>query len=265
MGDSPVRHYRRLRRLRRSARRWSVFGGTLAGAAAVLAPYHGIGLADAFWAAAAGGSVVLAGWRWADLRALAAQPPPTPADPEIAAHRARRRIESFVAVLPGGRDALGELRRQHARTRVRGSAVAAGWRRLDRASVALQGLAPALGGAGQTAVLEAAVAERGLRELGERIAAVERGMRFGSGTTDAVGQTHGALVAQFEQGVTAYEELVGAAASYVAEDGRSTLDHPAIDHLAEATELLRGVAAGFAELRRGPARPDDRAANGVPG
>lgn len=250
MGDLVVRHQRRLRRLRRSARRWSVLGGTLAGAAAVLTPYAGLGLADAFWAAAAGGSVVLAGWRWMDLRALAAQPPPGPVAPELAAQRARRRIESFVAALPGGPDALAELRRQHARTRVRGSAVAAGWRRLDRASVALQGLAPALGGSGQAAVLEAAVAERGLRELGERVAAVERGMRFGHGTADALGQTHTALVAQFEQGVTAYEELVGAAATYVAEDGRSTLEQPAIDHLVEATQLLRGVAAGFAELRQ---------------
>lgn len=248
--DPRVRHDRRLRRTRRSARRWSVLGGTLFGAAAVLTPYAGIGLPDAFWAAAAGGSVVLAGWRWMDLRALAAQPPPALTDPGMAAARTRSRIEGIVSVLPGGRDALGELRRQHARSRVRGSAVATGWRRLDRASTALQGLAAVLGGPGEAAVHEAEVAERGLRELAERIVAVERGMRFGVAGSGTVEGTHGALVARFERGVTAYEELVGAAATYAAEDGRSTLEHPAVDRLAEATDLLRAVAAGFAELRQ---------------
>lgn len=76
MADERTRYFRRLSRLRRSARRWSVTAGGLGGAAAILTPYAGLGLPDAAWAGAAGGSVVLALWRWADLRILAARPAP---------------------------------------------------------------------------------------------------------------------------------------------------------------------------------------------
>jgi hypothetical protein len=254
MMDERVRYGRRLRRLRRAARRWSVLAGTLGGAAAVLTPYSGLGLIDAFWAAAAGGSLMFAGWRWVDYRALAAQPVPLALDPGAAADRARGRMEAFVAGLPGGREALGELRRQADRRRLRGSAVESGWHRLDRAAAVLTGLALRPGGPGETAVLEAAVAERGLRELANRAAGVERGLPYG-GSHETLSHGLSALVAQFEQGVTAYEDLVGAAAAYVAEDGRTTREHPSVSQLTEATDLLRGVALGFAELRQ-----DDRLA-----
>ena len=67
-------------------------------------------------------------------------------------------------------------------------------------------------------MLEAAVAERdcGAGPAGGR---VERGLPYG-GSQESLSQAHGALVAQIEDGVTAYEELVGAAAAYVAEDRR---------------------------------------------
>jgi hypothetical protein len=55
---------------------------------------------------------------------------------------------------------------------------------------------------------------------------------------------------QFERGVAAYEELVAAAAAYVAEEARTTPEHPSLSHLADATDLLRGIAHGFTELRR---------------
>ena len=74
MADERARYFRRLRRLRSSARRWSVLGGGLTAAAAVLTPYAGIGVADAAWAASAGASAALAWWRWSDHRALAAEP-----------------------------------------------------------------------------------------------------------------------------------------------------------------------------------------------
>jgi hypothetical protein len=178
MVDERARYGRRLRRLRRAARRWSVLAGALGGAAAVLTPYSGLGLIDAFWAAAAGGSVMLAIWRWMDYRALVAQPPPA-LDPAEAGDRARSRVEAFVAGLPGGRETLGELRRQADLIRLRGSAVAPGWRRLDRAAAVLNSLALRPGGPGETAVLEAAVAERELRELAKRAAGVERALRYG--------------------------------------------------------------------------------------
>ncbi len=64
MADERARYFRRLRRLHGAARRWSVLGGGFTAAAAVLTPYAGVGLADAAWAAAAGASLALAGWRW---------------------------------------------------------------------------------------------------------------------------------------------------------------------------------------------------------
>jgi len=245
MVDERARHTRRLRRLRRAARRWSVLAGALLGAAAVLMPYAGLGLADAFWAAAAGGSVMLAGWRWADYRALATQPVPPALDPAFAGDRARTRAEAFVAGFPGGREALAELRRQVDRVRLRGSAVVPGWRRLDQASVVLNGLAVRPGGPGETAVREATVAERELRALARRASGAERGLAYG-GSPESVR----VLVAHFERGVSAYEQLVGAAAAYVAEDERTARAQPSVSQLTEATELLRGIALGFSELRR---------------
>lgn len=254
--DPRARYYRRMRRLRRSAGRWSVVGAGLLGAAAVLTPYAGIGPVDAIWAAAGGASAMLAAWRWADLRALRAQPPPPAPDPALVADGVRRRVETVVAALPGGREVLDELRRHRRRAKVRGSAVAPGWRRLDRASTALAELAPRLVGPGAVAVQEAAVAERGLRDLAERIAGVERAMGFGQGTHSKLAETHRALVERFERGVAAYEELVGAAAAYLAEGERSTVEHPSVYQLTAATDLLRGIAAGFAELRQPASRPD---------
>lgn len=253
MVDERARYSRRLRRLRRASRRWSVLAGTLAGAVAVVAPYSGLGLADAFWAAAAGGSVVVASWRWVDYRALASQPVPPALDPAVAT-RAWGRAEAFVAGFPGGREALAELRRQVDRARLRGSAVASGWRRLDWAAAVLNGLALRPGGPGETAVLEAAVAERELRELAKRVAGVERGLLYG-GSPESLSQAVSTLVTQFEQGVTAYEDLVGAAAAYVAEDGWARREHPAVSHLAEATDLLRGITLGLAELRNDRGMP----------
>ena len=249
MINERARHARRLRHLRGAARRWSVVAGVFGGAAAVLTPYAGLGAADALWAAAAGGSVVLAGWRWVDYRALAAQPVPPELDPAVAAGWARGRVEAFVAGFPRGREVLSGLRRQADRNRLRGSAVASGWHRLDRAAAVLGNLALRPGGPGETAVQEAAVAERALRELAERAVGVERGLPY-DGAQEHIAQALAALVAQFEQGVTAYEELVGAAAAYVAEEGRSTPEHSSVSHLAEATDLLRGIARGFAELRQ---------------
>lgn len=223
--------------------------GALGGAAVVLTPYSGLGLIDAFWAAAAGGSVMVASWRWVDYRALAAQPVPPALDPAEAGGRVRGRVEAVVAGFPGGREALGELRRQADLIRLRGSAVASGWRRLDRAAAVLNSLALRPGGPGEAAVLEAVVAERGLRELAKRAAGVERGLRYG-GSHESLSQALSALVAQFEQGVTGYEELVGAAAAYVAEDGRMSREYPSVSRLTDATDLLRGIALGLAELRQ---------------
>lgn len=255
MADERARYFRRLRKLRNSARRWSVLGGGLAAATAVLTPYGGIGLADAAWAAAAGAAAALAGWRWSDQRALAAEPVPPPPDPALAGQRLAAVVERF----PAGRTALQEMRRQKNRFAVRGSAVARPWDRLDRAAQTLSGLAGRLTGPGEAAVLEASVAEHWLRDLGQRVASVERAVQFAPADQRAgLEQAHQSLAGQFDDGVSAYERLVAAAASYVAEDGRSANDQPpTLARLSEATDLLRGIADGLSELRgfTGGARP----------
>src|SRR5262245_34914724 len=140
MSDARAKHLRRLRRLRRSARGWSVRAGLLVGATAVLVPYRGLGLPDAFWAAAAGGSIVITAWRWLDLRAFAAQPVPEASDPALAGAHARDRLLNTVRRFPVGRTVIDEFDRQRAAMRLRGLSVADAWRRLDRASLTLTGL-----------------------------------------------------------------------------------------------------------------------------
>ncbi|MEV0395597.1 phage shock envelope stress response protein PspM [Polymorphospora rubra] len=249
MADQRARYFRRLRKLRRSARRWSVLGGGFGGAAAILIPYAGVGLPDAAWAAAAGGSIALAAWRWIDLRALAAQPappPPEPVDPE----QARARLVAAVERLPAGRAAMDEVRRQRSRMALRGSSAAEPAARLDRASVAMAGLAGDLTGVADSAVLDAAVAERSLRELAQRVAGVERALRVApADSRGGLEEAHRSLVDQLSGGVTAYERLVAAAAGFVAEDGRGA-EHPAVTQLSDASERLRGVASDLAELRK---------------
>ncbi|GAB1642431.1 phage shock envelope stress response protein PspM [Krasilnikovia sp. MM14-A1259] len=252
MADERARYFRRLRRLRNSARRWSVIGGGLVAATAVLTPYAGIGLPDAFWAAAAGSSVALASWRWRDHKALAALPAPPPPDPALAGQRLVAAVERF----PAGRTVVQEVRRQRSRYALRGSAVAQAWDRLDRAAGTLTGLAGRLTGPGETAVLEAAVAERWLRDLGQRVASVERAIPLSpADQRPALAGSHESLAEQFTEGVTAYERLVAAAAGYVAEDGQPVVDerHPTLTRLIEATDRMRGVAEGLSELRRRPA------------
>jgi hypothetical protein len=250
--DERTRYFRRLKKLRGAARRWSVVGGGLTAAAAVLTPYAGIGLADAAWAASAGASAALAWWRWSDHRALAATPAPPAPPPGIPGQRLVAAVERF----PAGRHVLQEVRRHKDRYALRGSAVALAWDRLDRAAITLTGLAGRLTGPGEAAMLEAAVAEQWLRDLGQRVASVERAIPLSPpDQRSGIEQAHESLAKQFTEGVTAYERLVAAAASYVAEEGHpASAQHPALSGLVEATDRLRGIADGLSELRR-PASP----------
>jgi hypothetical protein len=252
--DERTRYFRRLSRLRGSARRWSVVGGGLTAAAAVLTPYAGIGLPDAFWAASAGASVALAWWRWSDHRQLAALPAPPPPNPALPGQRLMAAVERF----PVGRTVLQEVRRQKDRYALRGSVVAQAWDRLDRAAQTLTGLSGRLTGPGEAAVLEAAVAEEWLRDLGQRVASVERAVPLSPPDhKPGLEAAHENLADQFVEGVTAYERLVAAAASYVAEDGHPVADdrYPTLGRLMEATDRMRGVAEGLSELRRYGSKP----------
>jgi len=247
--DERTRYFRQLRRLRNSARRWSVAGGGLAAATAVLTPYAGIGVWDAVWAAAAGGSVALAVWRHRDHRELAAVEPPPAPPPALPGAKLVAAVERF----PAGRQVMQEVRRHRERYALRGSAVAKAWDRLDRASSTLQTLAGRLTGPGQEALLEAATAEEWLRDLGQRVAGVERAIPLSPVDQRASLETaHDSLAAQFDEGVEAFERLVAAVAGWVAEDGQPVADdrHPSFFRLIEATDRLRGLAEGLSELRR---------------
>ncbi len=253
--DERNRYFRQLRRLRRAARRWSVLAGGFGGAAAVLTPYHGLGLPDAGWAAAAGASVMIAVWRWRDLRELAAQPAPPPPDPALVARRNRQKLESMVAKLPAGQVLVDEVRRAQDRRRMRGTAAAGAWSRLDRASQTLAGMAGRLRGPAEGALHEAVEAEAALRDLAERVASVERGLQIAPPDARSGEISRRELAKQLDDGVGAYERLVAAAAGYLAEETRSTLEHSSVTRLTEAADLLRGVADGLSELRTAYPQP----------
>ena len=222
------------------------------GAAAVLTPYAGLGLPDAAWAGAAGSAVALAAWRWIDLRALAARPAPPAPRPG----RSRRPVPG-----PAGRrrrTTPGRPRRAGRGApavplpvRVAGHHRRRAWARLDRAALTLAGIAPRLTGLAEPAVLEAAAADRSLRDLADRTASVERALRLAPAEArPRLAEAHRALADQLVSGVTAYERLVVAAAGYVAEDAHpGVVADPSAARLTEATDLLHGVAAALAELR----------------
>ena len=84
-----------------------------------------------------------------------------------------------------------------------------------------------LTGLAEPALREAADADRSLRDLADRVASVERALRLAPAEArPPLAEAHGALVAQLDAGVAAYERLVVAAAGYVAEDARPGTDAP---------------------------------------
>lgn len=247
--DERTRFLRKLRRLRASARRWTVFAGGVTAATAVIVPYQGIGAVDAVWAGISGASVVLTWWRWHDVRALAAQPVPDPIDPALA----NDRLLSMVAQVPGGLPIAEVIRRQRTRVALRGSVAAELWERLDRAARSMRELAGKLGGVAaidREALAEAATVERNLRELTNRVTGLEQALRLAPAeAAPPLQELRADHVAQLEQGVAAYEQFVVAAAGYLSEAGRLEAGSPPVTRLNTATDRLRGVTEGLTELR----------------
>jgi hypothetical protein len=246
MLDERARYFRRLRRLRGAARRWTVLTGGFLGAAAVLAPYQGLGALDALWAGLAGASAGLTWWRWSDARQLAAQPVPDPPDPALAGDR----WLSQLAQVPGGYGLAEVIRRQRTRGALRGSTAAQVWERLDRAARSLRGLTPRMRDAPEGTLTEAGRVEQGLRELTNRVATLEQSIRLAPPDAQPhLRAVRDAQVAQLEQGVAAYEQFVVAAAGWLAESERLGRPDPGLAGLTDATDRLRGVTQGLAELR----------------
>jgi hypothetical protein len=248
--DERTRYYRRLRRLRGAARRWTVLAGGLAGATAVLVPYQGLGAADPAWAGLAGAAVVMAWWRHSDARSLAAEPAPDPPDPALAGDR----WLSALAQFPGGYQLAENLRRQRFRGALRGSAAMPAWERLDQAGRAMRALTGRVRGMDQDALREAVGVERELRELTNRVAGLEQAVRAAPEEAQSpLRLLRADHIARLEHGVTAYEQFVVAAAGYLSESARlGDPPGPAVTGLTDATERLRGVTAGLAELRGQP-------------
>lgn len=255
MAETRDQRLRRVRRLRRAARRWTVLGAGLTGATAVLTPYAGVGVPDAFWAAGAGVAVVMAVFRWRDHRVLAAQPLP-PDRPQVGpAEAARAAMRAALSANPTARAAVDEVSRRAGRRRFRGSAAAPAWARLDAASSALTDLGGSLGEQVEDALREAAVAERSLRELAGRVVTVERAERFAGPESRApLGEARSMLLVRLNDGVGTYERLVAAVAACAAEHGVAE-DSMSSSRLTEAADRMSAFAQGLAELRdlRAPA------------
>lgn len=246
MRDERTRYFRRLRRLRHSARWWTVLASGLAGTAAVLVPYQGLAAADAVWAGLAGGSAAFAWWRWSDARALAAQPVPDPPDPALTGDR----WLSLLSYLPGGSPLAEALGRQRLRGALRGSGAADAAERLERSARTMQEFTGRLAGIDRDAAQEAAAVQRQLRALTSQVASLEQALR--SAPEDAqppLRELRDDYVSHLEQGVVAYEQFVVAAAGYLSESGRATGAGPDVTSLEHAAERLRGVTTGLAELR----------------
>lgn len=247
MRDERSRHLRRLRRLHASARRWTVLAGGFGGAAAVLVPYQGLGAWDAVWAGLAGASAAFAWWRWRDHRALAAEPVPDPPHPALAGERWLMAISQ----LPGGHSVAEHIRRTRTRGALRGSPAATAWERLDRSARSLRELAGRLSGPEREATAEADKVEQDLRELTSRIAGLEEALRLAPAEArPALQELHADHLVQLEQGVEAYEEFVVSTARFLTESARAGAPDDGLSGLTAATERLRGVTEGFAELRR---------------
>jgi hypothetical protein len=179
-------------------------------------------------------------------------PPPPPAPPPPDPALAGERWLSTIAQLPGGHNVADHIRRARTRGTLRGSPAASAWERLDRSSRSLREIAGRLTGPEREAVGEAHSVERQLRQLTSQIAGLEEALRH------APGEAHPPLrelrddhLSQLQQGVAAYEQYVVAAAGYLSGSERAGgRDDGALSGLTSATERLRGVTEGFAELRR---------------
>lgn len=247
MVDEHARYHRRLRKLRGSVRRWTVLAGGLAGTTVVLVPLAGLGAADAVWAGLTGAAAVMAWWRWSDRRELAGQPAPPPGDPALAGDR----WLSALQHLPGGFNVAENIRRQRVRHGLRGSAAVEAWERLDRSARTMRELRSRLGGVDTEAAQEAAAVERELRELTDRIVGLEQALRTAPAEArPSLRELRGDHVNHLRDGAAAYEQFVVAAAGYVSESARTGPRVSAMTGLNQATDRLRGVTAGLAELRK---------------
>ncbi len=211
--DPMLRHQRALSRARDVGWHRTTLAAGLAAATAVLLPYGGgPGLPDAGWAAAAAVSAVSAVRAWRRLAELRDYVPP-PAQP---------RLSSSV------RPAVD---------------------RLSHAASTLRALLARLGSLASGTAEEAAAAELSLRELAARVDALDAALSLAPPEAHAgLREARAMLLVRLDDGAQAYEWLVAAAAECVAAGAGGPGDAFARRRLHEATDRLRGLAAGTQEV-----------------
>lgn len=241
---------KKLRRRLRAARRWSVMAGLFGGTAAVLLPYQGLGPLDAIWAGLFGGSAVLAAFRWVDYRQLSKALPGDHA--QLAVHgTAALALEAHTIA----NELAGKVRSKRRAVQFRDSAAAPAHRRLESASAALSQLAPQLTGPAREAMDDVRESQHTLQDLADRIRSVEKSMSLASPDRRAgLAESHTRMVNRLESGVTAFEEMVGATATVVAEqaalDGVVGVQDATLLRLRESTTRLHGLAEGIGQMRQ---------------
>lgn len=239
--------FKKMRRRFRSARRWSVTAGITGGVAAVLLPYQGLGAPDAVWAGLFGGSAIFATLRWIDYRQLAKR---QPAEQEkLAVHGTAALAAEAQHVVHG---LAGLLQNKRHAAKFRHSAASKAYRRLQQAAMALDELMPQLAANAREIVDDARSSQRSLHDLAGRIRSVEKSMSMPS-TAQALRGSHAAMVERFELGTAAFEDMVGAVATVVAEqsalDGMVGSQDLTMVQLSEATEKLHAQAHGIEQMR----------------
>ena len=240
---------RRLRKRLRSARRWSVTAGTFGGIAAVMIPLHGLGALDAVWAAAFGGSAILAGFRWSDYRYLAKSNPKDSDELRVGGTSALALEAQTIA------GALaGKLRQGRVGAQFRRSAAGPPFSRLESATLTLDDMAPHVPPMASEALTEGRSSLRTLRTLAHRIRSLEKAMSMSSPPRrQALEHSHQQMVSQLHSGVEAFEEMVGSVAQVLAEqsalEGSMSSQDVRMVRLHESTQKLHGFAEGISQMR----------------
>jgi hypothetical protein len=239
--DPRERHLRALRRARGRARRWVVTASMAAGVAAVAVPLGGLTWVDAIWTGIFGGSAAIAVFRVRDQRSLQAMPVPEPLPPPAQDNQTL----AIARQLAGG-----TMVRWSDRRAVRGTPGSDLLKRIDRASAALPPMLTRVRGAVNGAIdpsKEAQYAERALRDAVRRYSGVHRAIAIAPPeAAPAVRAAASSLHDRIGAGISAYEQLVVAAAECVAADGFA--DQIMMSRITEATDALRAMARTLGEL-----------------
>jgi hypothetical protein len=252
--DARARHLREVRKARTRARAWGVWAATLGGAAAVALPYAGLGLPDIGWAGAAGGAIAMAVLRRRDYREISAAPVP--------AALPQRDLTFGQRIAPLLGPKWGPLVDQpHRVVLPAGSPGAEAAQRLNSAARVLPPLLDQLGPYAEELTVEAETAHRTLRDLGGRLALIERTLKVAKPEARAnllVGRDE--VAARFVDGVDAYEALTSAAGECVAAMSRGGGGEAGVsERLTEAADRLAGMSYGLNSVH------DTNTAYGVPG